>query len=133
MMGMDDVYKIVQCEACGGDMSRRQNRLFDVPQIAGDTVAGGCNFSYFDENLDTQITSRQHRKDVMKQKGLTEYNPDPEMKAHRTEARYIRERSQPNDPVAKAAIQNEYKTATDKRRNKLVRKSLDKSFKELGV
>jgi len=133
MMLMDDTDKVVQCDACEGDMTRRKNRLYDVPQIAGDTVSGGCSYQYYDENLGQQITGKQHRKDVMKQRGLTEYSPDPQMKKHRVEARYIANQANGSDPEAKAAIRREYKTASDTRRNRNLEKSLSDSFEKIGL
>lgn len=132
-LGMNDsLDDRVECPMCGGEMCRRDNRIYDVPLIQGDTVAGNwTGGGYFDEGLNEYVEGRSHRKDIMERKGLTEYNPDPTMKRHRDEARYIRERSKPNDPEARAAIRKEYKTASDKRRNRLVRESLDKSMKDV--
>lgn len=132
MMEMSETEKWVKCPECGGEICRRFHRLYDVPQIQGDTVSGGCSYSYYDETLG-QIKNKQHRKDLMKQKGLTEYNPDPTMKKHRDEARKIREHSRPSDPDAVAAIKKEYKTADSTRRDRLIKKSLDSSFKKLNV
>jgi len=123
------------CEKCGDVLYTKQNRIYlnDIPQINGETVSKGMSYNYYDESLDVHITSKQHRKDEMKRKGLTDYHPDPKMKAHRDEARYIRERSKPGDADARAAIQKEYKTAIDTRRERNLRTSLDGSFKKLGL
>ena len=123
------------CVECGDTLSTKTHRLYlcDIPQITGDTVSKGMNWNYYDESLGEHITSKQQRADVMKKKGLTEYDPDPAMKAHRDEARYIRERSAPSDADARAAIRKEYKTAIDTRRERNLRTSLDGSFKKLGL
>ena len=126
---LDD--KQAKCVECDTTLRTTENRLYgiDKPRIEGETCAGSCTYEQFDEGLDEYVTSKQHRKELMKRKGLTEYNPDPTMKKHRDEARYIRNRSKTNDPDAHAAIRKEYKTAGDKRRKRLVKESLDKSFK----
>jgi len=131
-LGMSDsLDDRVECPQCGEAMTRRHDRIYDVPAIQGDTVAGGCSYVGYDEGLNEYVMGRQHRKELMDRKGLTEYNPDPTMKHHRDEARYIRERSKPNDPEARAAIRREYRTAGKKRRDRLVRESLDKSLKSV--
>jgi len=128
-LGMNDsLDNLIECPMCGDNMTRRHDRIYDVPQIQGDTVAGGYERYGYDEGLDAVVKNKQHRKDLMEQKGLTEYVPDPEMKKHRDEARYIRGRSSKSDPDAQAAIKKEYKTALDKRRNRNIRASLDKSL-----
>jgi hypothetical protein len=131
MMLMDEMDKKVDCPHCTGKLSRREHRLYDVPMIQGDTVAGSHNFSgYYDAGMDEFVTSRSHRKDLMEKHGLVEFSPDPEMKKHRDEARYIRERSTPKDVDAQVAIQKEYKTAETKRRTKNVKRAFEQSLAE---
>jgi len=134
--GAHDDPKEAPCVACGEVLNAKHDRLYaaDLPCIqAGGGSCGQANYNYFDETLDTQITSREQRDRVMEAKGLTEYSPDLTMKKHRDEARYIRARAKVGDPDAEVAIRKEYKTASDKRRNRLVKASLDKSFKKAGV
>jgi hypothetical protein len=126
-----DMDELAKCPQCGGEMTRGGNRVFNVPMIRGDTCSGCQDFSnYYDESLGEYVTGRAHREELMKKKGLCEYAPDPEMKKHRDEARYIRKNAKPDDAVAAAAAKKEYNTAADKRRNKLVNESLNKSFKK---
>jgi len=130
-LGMSDsLDDRVECPQCGEAMTRRHDRIYDVPAIQGDTVAGGCSYVGYDEGLGEYVMSKRHRKQLMEEKGLTEYNPDPTMKKHRDEARYIRNHARRGDTGAVAAIQKEYKTALDTRRNRLIRKSLDESLKK---
>ena len=133
MMGMEEMDREVDCPHCGEHrLTRRNDRIYDVPQIQGDTVAGGVNYSnYYDEGLGEYVTSKSHRKDLMEQKGLQEYAPDPEMKKHRDEAKHIRKHGNMSDPDTQAAIKKEYKTAYDKRRNKNVMASLEKSLADV--
>lgn len=134
MMGMNDsLDNWVECPHCNGQICRRLHRIYDVPLIQGETVAGGCSYERYDEGLGEYVTSKKHRQELMDRKGLCEYAPDPEMKKHRDEARYIKARSRKNDPDAVAAVQKEYKTASDKRRIKQVTKSLDKSLSKLDA
>jgi hypothetical protein len=134
ILGMNDsLDDRVECPMCGGEMCRRDNRIYDVPLIQGDTVAGGCSYAGYDEGLGEYVMSKSHRKELMDKKGLTEYNPDPTMKKHRDEARYIRSHAKRGDTGAVAAIQKEYKTALDTRRNRLIRKSLDESLKKVDA
>jgi len=123
------------CENCGDTLYTKSNRIYhsDIPQINGETVAGGMKWSYFDDALGVQIENKQHRADEMEKRGLTEFVPDPVMKAHRDEARYIRERSGKGDADAQAAIAKEYKTANDTRHDRNIRKSFDDSLKKVGL
>jgi hypothetical protein len=135
MMGMTDPLESkVSCPCCGAKLCRKHNIVYPVPQIQGDTVAGGVNYSnYYDDGLGEYVTSKSHRKDLMEKKGLVEYSPDPTMKKHRDEARYIREGSKPNDLDALTAIRKEYNTANSTRRGRLVKASMEKSFKKMSA
>ncbi|HUX77149.1 MAG TPA: hypothetical protein VMY40_10970 [Anaerolineae bacterium] len=117
IMGMGDNWAQVKCTDCGLPLNRGQHRAWscDLPTIQGDTVAGGCNYFYHDKALGMDIRGKEHRDRLMKERGLVEYSPDPEMKKHRDEARYIREQSHKGDPDAAAAIRKEHKTAERKR------------------
>lgn len=120
------------CPECGDKFELEGHRRWDMERvnISGDTCAGSVNYSgYYDEGLGEYVLSRSHRKLLMDEKGLTEYSPDPEMKKHRDEARYIREHARPGDPSAAAAARKEYKTAADKRTRRLV----DESFKKAKI
>ena len=133
MMGMEEVDKIVYCPSCNKKINRREHRVLNAPQIITESGPRGVSYNYWDENLETHVKNKQHRKDLMEEKGLTEYNPDLSMKKHRDEARYIREQALPNDEQAKAAIRKEYKTAHDTRLDRNVRNSLEQSFKEINA
>lgn len=127
--------KHVGCVSCKRTLRTLENRIYgaDIPRIIGETCSNSCSYEGFDEGLGEYVTSKQHRSELMKRKGLTDYNPDPTMKKHRDEARRIRENSKPGDPEARAAIKKEYKTASDTRRTRLVRESIDKSLKSLDA
>ena len=117
----------VLCDACGEIMTRRNNRAYyrDVPDIQGDTVAGGCNYSnYYDEGLEAFITSKEHRAKVMKEKGLSEYSPDPMVKHHFDEAKYIRQHAPKGDRTAAAAARAEVKQADQKRKRNAIKKAI---------
>ena len=128
-MGMDDKWVLVKCPHCGHGMTRGDHKKYAgmVVQIQGDTVAGGCNYNYYDENLECQITSKQHRQDVMEKQGVRDYSPDPVMKKHRDEQKYIRENSKPGDVDAAKAIGREKKAAITKRRLAAVDRAFDKT------
>ena len=127
LMGMDDGHAQIKCPGCGEKMTRLEHKKYAGMkiQIQGDTVAGGCNYDYYDENLDCQITSKQHRLDEMKKQGLKEYTPDPMMKAHRDEQRYIRKNSKPGDAQAARAINREKKAAKTKRQEAAIDRVFD--------
>ena len=129
----DEGHKIVFCDGCNAEMTRWTHKQHTAINIQGETTPRGCSYNYFDENLGEQVRNKQHRKDLMKQKGLTEYSPDPDMKKHRVEARYIANQANGSDPEAKAAIRREYKTASDTRRNRNLEKSLSDSFEKIGL
>ena len=126
-MGMGDGHALMKCPVCGGKMTRLEHKKYAGMklQIQGDTVAGGCTYDYYDDGLDCQITSKQHRADEMKRQGLREYTPDPVMKAHRDEQRYIKENSRPGDAQAARAINKEKKAAETKRREAAVDRAFD--------
>lgn len=122
IMGMDDNFVMVKCPMCGLLLSREKNRDWraDRPQIQGDTVAGGCNYNYYDENLGVQITSKQHRQSEMRRQNLREYSPDPEFSAIRKEKRYIKDNTKPGDVDAARAQARLSKTAITKRRERQI-------------
>jgi hypothetical protein len=133
-MMSSEIDKRVECPHCGESLCRREHRIYDVPMIQGDTVAGSCNMSnYFDPGLNEFVRSRTHRKDLMRAQGLEEYSPDPEMRKTRDEVKHIRRNSPPGDPQAKAAIQKEYKTADIKRRTEKVKRGMAERFRKAGV
>jgi len=128
IFGMDEMDKKAECPHCGENLCRREHRFYTPPIIQGDTVAGGCSYNYFDEGMNEYVTSKQHRKDLMEQKGLVEYAPDPEMKKHRDESRYIRKNMKEGDGQALAAIDKEHRAAQEKRRTKQVEASINKAL-----
>ena len=127
--GVDDRFAEVECEKCGAVMTRATDRAYyaDRVMIQGDTCAGSCNFSnYYDDGLDMHIESRDHRKRVMKEKGLSEYVPNPDMKAARKEARYILDHSPKGDKTALAAARKQSKDADSARKERVVGAAMDK-------
>ena len=130
LMGRDDNrWTEVKCPTCGAALNRSQNRDIqaDKPMIAGDTVTRGVNLSgYYDAGLGEWVKSRGHRRELMERKGLEEYSPDPVMQHHRDEAKYITDHAPRGDRSAAAAARKERKTASDKRRNRIVETTLRK-------
>jgi hypothetical protein len=129
VMGCDDVSLHVKCPVCARSLTRQLNRdlVADVRtiHIQGDTVAGGCSYDYYDENLGVQVRSKQHRKEEMLKQGLREYSPDPEFKKIRDERMYIKKHSNRRDPEAKAQLKSLSVEAQHKRRKKQVDKAFD--------
>ncbi len=124
---MGDGHALMKCPACGEKMTRLEHKKYAGMkiQIQGDTVAGGCTYDYYDDNLGCQINSKQHRLDEMKKQGLTEYTPDPVMKAHRDEQAYIKKNSKAGDAQAARAINKEKKAAKTKRQEAAVDRAFD--------
>ena len=127
-MGMDDNTVLMKCPHCGVGMTRQAHKHYAGMkiQIQGDTVAGGCTYDYYDDGLDCQITSKQHRQDEMKRQGVQDYAPDPVMQKHRSEQSYIRKNSKPEDAQAARAIRKEKKAAQTKRQQAAVDRAFDK-------
>lgn len=109
------------CEKCGTSTER----VWDVPFFVGDTCS-----DYYDAGLGCHIKNKEHRKAVMLEKGVTEYNPDPEMKKARDEARYVRSTAKPSE--ASAAVNEIYKEAGAKRKRKIIRKELSKVITDVS-
>lgn len=123
------------CVECGHRLYTTKNRLYsiDKPRIEGETCSGSCSYEGYDEGMGEYVSGKQHRAELMKKKGLEPFSPDPAMKKHRDEARYIRKDGKGDKAGIEAAVRSVYKTATDERRNKLMNKSFDKSFKKLDA
>jgi len=124
----------VECPKCDQKMTRHDNLVFTVPMVTGVNVPGNkTTLGKYDEMLGATPRSDAHRNELMEEKGLEMYAPDPTMKKHRDEILRISKSSLPNDPDAKAAIQKECKTATDKRRDRNVANSMAESYKKIGI
>ena len=128
LMGMNDNLVLIKCPGCGEKMTRQKHKKYAGMkiQIQGDTVAGGCTYDYYDENLECHITSKQHRQREMDRQGLQEYTPDPVQKAHRDEQAYVKRNSSPGDADAAKAIRREKKAAIKKRQRAAVDRAFDK-------
>jgi putative FmdB family regulatory protein len=127
IMGVQDQWLIVKCPHCGHGLRRGDHKHYEGMriQIQGDTVAGGCNYNYYDEELGCQIKNKQHRADEMKKQGLQDYSPNPEYKKFRDEQRYIKKHSKPGDADAAAALKQQQKAAVTKRREDAVDRAFD--------
>lgn len=127
LLGKDDRWVEVKCPECGTAMTRGNHKKYDGMRIhiTGETVSGGCSYNYYDDGLDCQITSKQHRADEMKRQGVTEYAPDPVMKRHREEQSYIKRNSRPGDAQAVRAINKEKRAASKKRQRAAVDRAFD--------
>lgn len=134
-MGINDEALRVSCTHCGAYMTRADNRNYaaDNIGISGDTCAGSENYSGFDDGLDMEIRSRTHRKQVMAERELTEYVPDTEAKAARTEARYILDNSPAGDVKAYKAAKDQTVAFHKKRTERIVDKKIAKFRKEFNT
>jgi len=110
----------LDCE-CGLTMER----VFTVPMIAGDTVASGENYHYYDHALGRFIHGRQDRRDEMARQGVVAAEPNPDDATTFGEMRYIRKHSEPT-VEAKKAIQRLGKDREKKRREKIIKQELAK-------
>ena len=130
-MGMDDASLIVDCPSCGHGLTRKHHRHYmsDVPHIQGDTVAGGCNYNYYDTGLDCHINGRRHRAEEMKRQNVTEYNPDMELQKHRQEALRIIRSAPKGDAEASKAAGAELEVA----KNKRAKKNIDRVWEKAGL
>ena len=134
LLGAHEGHVTVECYTCAGPMTRKVNQDYSEKRIAisGDTCSGSCNYSnYYDDALDMHIDSRDHRKEVMKQKGLTEYAPDPAMASARKEARYIIDNSPKGDKVALDAARQQSRDQDSKRKERVISAAMDKAQKTL--
>ena len=109
--GMSDAHTQV-CPGCG-EMMRQ---IYHSPIITGDLPTIGCWTGYYDPQLGEHITSAQQRKDLMKKKGLEDFNMGDEQARMHKEVEYIREHAPKNE--ASGAINMlaaETKTKQDER------------------
>lgn len=93
------------CNVCGAGMRRHFSA--DIPAIHGDTVAGGVNYSGFDEGLGTYCRGRTHRQQLMKEKGLVEHQFTP----HEQEMLYGMKNGAASTPDGRAAFDKVAKEA----------------------
>lgn len=56
----------VSCPKCQGTMVRLMHSQFGI------NMGASGAYGYYDDNLETYINGNQHRREVMKQKGVTE-------------------------------------------------------------
>lgn len=114
------------CE-CGCYM----DRVFTAPNIGGDLPCTGWRRDVvgYDPGLDEVILSESHRKEVMKRKGLREYEPDPEQAKIREEKRYVKKHADGNEAAGEIAKLS--KEASGKRRKKNVSKVIKDKLKDL--
>jgi len=134
LQGSQDSNLIVLCDMCGAEMTRLGNRAYyaDPINIQGDTCAGSENYSnYFDDGLDTFVKSRDHRKQIMKDRGLTEYEPTSEGKAARKESAYIRKNAAPNDTKALEAARQQSRDMDGKRKKRVIKAATEKARRSL--
>ena len=137
IQGKDDTNVVVQCDFCGGDMTRKNNRHYqaDLADIRGETCAGNrqVSYDYMDPTLG-HVKNRQDRKDKMAARGLVDYEPNPEMQKHRDEAKRIQRQANPaGDKEAAKAIANEHKVAGQKRKRANIKREFDKADKAAGI
>jgi hypothetical protein len=131
IMHHDEHRMEVKCPHCAASLTRHEHRAWGIDgrsmQIQGDTVAGGCDYNYYDDNLGVHLRGKQHRKDEMARQGLREYSPDPELKAGRDEAHYIRQHSRPGDPGVVDSVHKAITAPLKKQRERRIDAILDKA------
>lgn len=128
IMGMETNHDTeIKCPSCSSPMTRWSNRAYwaDNIQIQGDTVAGGCNYDYYDENLGVHIRSKQHRKAEMERQGLQEYSPDKDIQKIRDEKAYVRRHTSSTDREARATLSTLTKQAQKTRQRKQIEKTFE--------
>jgi len=131
VFGMNEADGAGQCPACGERVTRKDNRVPSTFNIAGCHSAGKPvpNYSgYYDEALDTWITSKQHRQDEMDRRGLVPYEPNPTLKRISDENAYIRRNSNSGDLEAAGAIKQNHKAADKFRKNTIRDSIVDKAI-----
>lgn len=135
MMAANDVALVVNCESCGAEIARKTHRDYNADKISiqGDTVAGGVNYAgYWDDGLDAYVTSKRHRSELMKARGLTEYSPDSDTKTMLDEIRHIRKNSDmKTDTAAVKAAREQGKIADQKRKRRAVKAAVDRGIADL--
>jgi hypothetical protein len=133
-LGINDAQVEVPCDHCGWAMTRAADRAYYADPIAiqGDTCAGCENFSnYYDDALEVVIESRDHRKRIMEERKLTEYEPTAEGKAARKEARYITDNAPPGDKKALAAARQQSRDMDGKRKKRVIKAATEKARRSL--
>lgn len=131
-LAANDVGFVSNCASCNSDITRKLNRHWAAENISahGDTVAGCVNMAnYYDDGLDAFVRGRGHRKELMKEKGLTEYVPDSITQEMTSEIRHIRKNTDfANDPTAVKAAREVGKAADKKRKQRAVRAAIDRGM-----
>jgi len=121
MLGMNDK-KECPCPSCQGVADRRVYAA-DLPNIQGDTVAGGCNYNYDCGTLG-QVRGKKDRAEKMKARGLMDYEPEPIYAKASGEAGYIRKNADKGDRVARAAANGIMHDAQNKMRSEKIKESM---------
>ena len=124
-----DPEKKAPCPSCGEMLLVSKNRVWsaDIPNIQGDTVAGGVNYrDYYDVGLGKYITGKRHRKYEMEKSGVVEHSPDSEMKKVTDERRYIRKHTRPNEAGAHKALHDLSKSASNTLKKRAIKRAFDK-------
>jgi len=129
--GMND-RRTATCEMCGSLSCWSPTTVAGLT-IIGDTCSGSMNYTGYDPVLKTEIHGRSHRKRVMKEQGLKEYNPNPEIKAARDEAKYMRRHAPPRDSEARIAGGKLVFSAQDKVVKKQISDNIDKTYKKVQI
>ena len=130
MMGPHDENLNIPCPKCQYIMTRRVHQDYRGKriQIHGDTCAGACDMSnYYDDALDMHIKSRDHRKEVMKEKGLVDYAAEPDMAAARKEGRYILNNAPKGDKTALHAARKQSRDVDSARKDRIIGAAVDKA------
>lgn len=122
IMGAHDEH-VLTCE-CGMDMNRHWQA--DMPAIHGDTVAGGVNYSGWDEGLGMHINGRAHRKREMEARGLVEYEPTPEVR----EMLYLHKDGASGSRTGRAEMDRVAMEAEDRRTAEIVDKVVGNEVKD---
>ncbi len=119
--GMHDEHRF-DCK-CGVPM----RRVYTAPNIQGDTVAGGYIKSGYNEQLGEYVSSDNHRKEIMKRKGLSERHQGAAETAAVKEQAYICA----NGKGCKGEAKEEQLAAMNKNSNKFTAAMKEKKTKAL--
>ena len=114
------------CQGCGEKM----HRVYSPPYLMGDLPNTGATVMGYDDSLGCEVRGKAHQKELMRQKGLVEYQPDPKMEQCRNELRYIG-KHEPG-PAGRAAAQKVHQEMGQTRRKRAVRDAWDRAAQEKG-
>ena len=117
---------VCHCPQCG----RKMDRIFSPPYLTGDLPASKTTVMGYDDTFGCEVRGKAHQKQLMEQRGLVPYEPNPEMEGYRKELRYIKKHG-PGD-AGRAAAKKVHQEMGQKRRGQAVNSVWERAaiFKE---